>query len=168
MRYLALILVVALGCASAPPTVAIPEGKVAFRFRTLDGEAVSLAQFRGRPVAVLIFTTWSGPALLEVERFAQAQRRYGDNLVTLGVMLDKDPEMARIFADTYNPPFVLLRVDDPAHFTGTDGPFGPIGLLPTSVILDKSGVVAVRSDGVWPAGALFTALAELADDPKGK
>jgi hypothetical protein len=45
-------------------------------------------------------------------------------------------------------------VPDPARFTGPEGPFGPIAVLPTSVLLDREGRILARMDGLWPPGLL--------------
>ncbi len=149
-----------LACAAAPSSP-LPAGRVALRYVGFDGELRSLAERRGAPTLVLIVATWAGPALVELERiFSLRQARPGVfSLVVLA--LDEDPRMVGIFAETHGIEADVGVLPDQASFVGPGGPFGPVGQVPTSVLLDAEGRIAVRSDGLWPPGALERALDQL-------
>lgn len=137
---------------------------MAFRYVGFDGEKKSLAALRGRPVVVLVVATWAGPAIVEVERLRAVAEARPEQLETVILVLDEDPRMAAIFAETFGVEGVVGRVEDPETFVSERGPFGPIGVVPTSVLLDPEGRIAVRSDGPWPEGALDRALDALLDE----
>jgi thiol-disulfide isomerase/thioredoxin len=169
---LALGLALAAGCAHRPdPAQAtLPESRVALRLLDVEGETLNLGGLRGQVVLLTVMTTWSEPALLEVPLLTELQRDYAGSLTVVAVFLDPDPRVLAIFRDTFQVPYRVTRPHDPAGLTGAEGPFGPIGVLPTSVLLDRDGRIAARMDGVWPPGALRRAVqllvgTEVAPDP---
>lgn len=154
-----------LGCVSsrAPaPAVPLPPGRVGFRFTDLDGRSDSLAALRGRVVAVVIVATWSDPALLELSRFSLIQRRFESELAVLAVVVDEEPQMVEITRRAYPDSIRFVRADLPRRFLSEGGPFGRITLTPTSVLVDRTGRIAARMDGVWPDGVLLEAVQRLA------
>lgn len=128
------------------------------KLRTLDGRYVSLAAFRGDAALITIIQTWSDYALVEVPLLNQVAERYGDRLTVLCIALDEQPEMVRIFVDTFKPSYTVVQVDNIERFTGPSGPFGPITMIPTSVLLDEDGRVAARNDGTWRPDQLRDAI----------
>ncbi|MEO1233184.1 MAG: hypothetical protein AAFZ18_30240 [Myxococcota bacterium] len=131
---------------------------MALRFRAYDGTTQSLAARRGKPVVVAVVATWAGPALVEVERLKALRSARDDDFELILIVLDEAVEMAAIFAETFGVPESVGRVEDVPRFVSERGPFGPIGVVPTSVLLDAEGRIAVRSDGPWPEGTLSRAL----------
>lgn len=148
-----------LACVSStPPAARLPSGRVSLVYQAYDGRRRSLAEFRGKPLIVSVVATWAGPALVEVERLRTIQRTYGDAVEVVILVLDEEPEMAAIFAETFDLPGAVGRVEEPERLIGEGGPFGPIGVVPTTVLLDAEGRIALRSDGPLPVGALEAAL----------
>lgn len=160
----ALVGLLALGCAGrtrGPGEAALPEGGVVARIERTDGELVSLASLRGRVVLVSILTTWSDPALVEAKFFEELRKEHQGDLEVVAIVLDEKKEMARIFEETFDTPFIVGTVEDPARFTGDRGPFGPISVIPTSVLLDRQGRIAARMDGMWEPELLARAVNKL-------
>ena len=58
-----------------------------FTATTLEGETVSLSDFRGRPVWVLFGATWCASCRAEAPDVQAAHERYGDDLVILSLYL---------------------------------------------------------------------------------
>ena len=142
----------------------LPSGPAAFRFTDLDGVQDSVAALRGRVVAVIVVATWSDPALLELSRFGLLARRFGSELAVLAILLDEEPQMVEVIRAAYPRSIRFVRVDLPKRFLSRRGPFGRIALTPTSVLLDKTGRIAARMDGVWPDGLLLEAVQRLAGE----
>lgn len=69
--------------------------------------------------------------------------------------------MARIFARTFEVPYIVAIVEDRGTFTSEQGPLGPIRIIPTSFLIDREGRIAARMEGTWPDGALDEAIREL-------
>ena len=73
-------LVVSDGPMEPPPIVFTDEA----------GEELSLADFRGTPVAVHFWATWCFPCRAEMPTMDALQREFGDELVILPLSLDRD------------------------------------------------------------------------------
>ena len=139
--------------------------RVAGRVRGLDGTAINLGALQGKPALILVMTTWANPALIEVPHFASIARRFGDRIQVLAIVLDERPEPIVLFARTFDVPFPVYVPEDAAEFVGTRGPLGAVTLIPTSALVSASGEVSARVEGVWPPGALESAIEQLlADD----
>lgn len=157
-----LTLLLATGCASGPsPTPGLPTSPVGLRYVGYDGQRRSLAALRGRPVVVELVATWAGPALVEVERLRALTAPFGDQVEVVILVLDEDPTMAAVFAEAFEVPDAVGRVPDPAALVSERGPFGPIGVVPTGILIGPDGRIVLRSDGPWPPGVLANALNEL-------
>lgn len=157
----AALLLLLAGCAHQDPGPTLPEGRVAARFERLDGTPLSLAALRGKVVLVTVITTWNDLALLEVPLLKELHEAHAPELQIVCVALDEDPTMLDIFARTFAVPYLVVRAHDPQRFTGDSGPFGPIGVIPTSVLLDRDGRVAARNDGTWAPDILRSAVQRL-------
>lgn len=160
------------GCAGAPgirdpQRMKLPKGRVALRVEKPDGGMVTLGSLRGRIVLITVVTTWAETALLEVPRLkALARSSNPDDLAVVCIVLEENRDMVRIFSETFDLPYIVGTVEDPAEFTGDQGPLGPIGIIPTSVLLDREGRIRARMDGIWPEGLLEDAVGRLvAGDP---
>lgn len=152
-----------VGCAGSAPDgkPALPKGPVGLRFRDLDGELRTLGSLRGHVVIVHVFTTWSGPALLDVPRLVQLAESEPERVRIVGLVMDREPETASIFAETFDVPYIVGHVLRPEWFLSPDGPFGPITIMPTSIVLDRAGRVVARSDGTWAPGVLESLVGRL-------
>lgn len=156
------LLLLVSACVSVPPPPAqFPKGAVDFAFTAYDGSRQAISRFRGKPLVVAVVATWAGPALIEVRRLHRLRETHGEAVEIVIIVLDEQTEMAAIFAETFEVPESVGRVENRAAFVGAGGPLGEIGLIPTSVLLDRQGKIAVRSDGPWPAGALEEAVETL-------
>jgi hypothetical protein len=152
----------AIACAASPPTgPPLPEGRVIYRFESLEGPPLSMTTLRGRPVLLTVISTWADPAMVEVPVYKRLHERYGERLTVVCVVLDDNPGMARIFRDTFAIPYQVVTVADPPGFTGPGGPLGPIGSIPTSVLIDAEGRIVARMDGMWDPDLLDRAISTL-------
>ena len=111
-------------------------GKVLLlHFTALDGTPVDAKDWRGKPVIILFFATWSAPSK---KAFADLQRASAD-AVFIGISLDDERKPLDAFLAGQN-------VKTPIAWDGKswDSPLIQtlgINALPTAWILDKDGVV---------------------------
>ncbi len=63
-----------------------------FQLCTLEGKAVRLSDFRGKVVLMNFWTTWCTACVGEMPALVALQKKYGDQLVILGVSLDYVPD----------------------------------------------------------------------------
>ena len=78
--------------------------------RTLDGEKVSLADFRGKVVVVNVWGSWCGPCRAEAPMLAQASRDLaGKGVVFLGIdSRDPSKDAAKAFVRRFDIPYASL------------------------------------------------------------
>ncbi len=129
-----------------------------FTLNNLDGDAVSLSDYRGKVVIIDFWATWCPPCRKGIPDFVEMQKNYGDEkLVILGVNLDQGaPEqvlpMVKEFADDFKINYPVLM-----HNMEIVGAYGGIQSIPTTFIVDKEGKVRQGVIGYRPKN-YFTSI----------
>lgn len=133
---MAVALTAVLGC-SGPKTA--PE----FVAQNLDGQAVTLAQHRGKVVFLNLWTTWCPPCREEMPAMQRlAKKLEGEGFVMLAVSEDDSADKVKAFAQEMNLDFPLL-IDS----TGTVGRSYGITGYPETFIIDRNGKQVARFIG---------------------
>lgn len=135
---------------------------LAMTLPALDGGELALASMRGKLVVLHMFTTWSLAAQAELEALAAADA--AEDVVVIGVALDAEGHA--LVAPWRNGAGVryLVTLGDAAVRDGTS-PLGRIGIVPTTIILDRTGRIRVRADRALAPGELDQLLAAARKDP---
>lgn len=135
--------------AEIPPSnpggvLEVGEKALNFTLPDLDGNPISLDDFRGRPVIVNFWATWCAPCRIEMPELQEAYETYRDEgLVILALNQDEPVDVARAyFEDEMGLTFTALQDDNSAIATA----FGTIG-LPTTFFIDGEGAIAVIHRG---------------------
>jgi cytochrome c biogenesis protein CcmG/thiol:disulfide interchange protein DsbE len=134
----------AVAAAPAIP-VGLSEGQLApdFTLNTPDGKTVKLSSLRGQPVLINFWATWCAICRSEIPALEQAYQSYRDRgVVLLGVDVREDAATVQTFAAQTGMTFPLAvdadgAVSDQYQVRG----------IPTTVIVDASGVVRARRLG---------------------
>ena len=130
------------GCsADSAPTQAPLVGSLApdFQLPDLDGQAVSLSDFRGKPVLINFWASWCGPCLYEmpyIQEVFEDEEWSDKGLIILAVNLGEDPPVVTKFMAAYGFSFpVLLDVKQVvAQEYNIRG-------IPASFFIDKGGII---------------------------
>lgn len=69
----------------------------AFSLQSLDGQTVSLADFRGRPLVINFWGAWCEQCKLQLPLLAEMKRRF-PAVPIVGILYQEDPEIARAAA----------------------------------------------------------------------
>jgi thiol-disulfide isomerase/thioredoxin len=148
---LALVLAVAAQQAEPPPRLEL---------RSLQGEARSLADYRGKIVVLNFWATWCGPCREEMPLLEKLYREYKDRgVVVIGASLDAKATEARIapFLEQHGLTFPVWKGAELAHvqeFTGANG-------VPATAIVDREGRIAARLTGPVSEAGLRARLERL-------
>lgn len=111
-----------------------------FAFEDLDGNLVSLSDFRGKPVLLNFWATWCPPCRKEIPDLQAFHEQYGDRVVLLGIDWSEDREEVRSFLRRYGATYPNV-IDKSGEFFVK---YQLIG-LPTSFWIDEQGVIR----GMW-------------------
>jgi peroxiredoxin len=137
--------------ADPPPRGFAGVGDVAPSFQAADlaGATVSLDDFRGRVVVVNFWATWCPPCRVELPELDAYQAAMGDRIVVLGIDTGEPSGTVEPFVRQHGLRFPIL-LDEGGSISAAYGVTG----LPTSLIVDRSGVVRERVTGPMTRDAL--------------
>jgi cytochrome c biogenesis protein CcmG, thiol:disulfide interchange protein DsbE len=131
------------------PAPALPSDRLA-------GNAVTLAQLRGRPALVTFWASWCGPCIREAPALERFSRGLGSRATLVGVDWSDSLAGARSFIKRYAWSFPNLR--DPEGSAGLD--YGLTG-LPTTFVIDSNGRLRGALRGPQTQQTLTRALASV-------
>jgi thiol-disulfide isomerase/thioredoxin len=123
-------------------------GKVApgFTLATLDGNKVSLSDYKGRPVLVNFWGTWCAPCKIEMPWFEEFRKQYAaQGFEILGLTDDVDAgkdAIAKVVKKT-GVTYPILLTDGKVQKA-----YGGLDYLPVSFYIDRNGVVVEQTAGL--------------------
>jgi len=107
----------------------------------------TLSEQRGKVVLISFWASWCGPCRVEMPALDKAWLQYkGKDVVFLGISVDDDPSAAERFLEAIPLGFPSL-IDTSGGVSGRDW---RVSSLPTTVVLDRHGVVRARHLGYTP------------------
>jgi thiol-disulfide isomerase/thioredoxin len=104
----------------------------AMTLTTLDGERLDLGALKGRPVVLNFWATWCGACQEELPHLNRLAQEHSD-VVVIGVS-DEPEGTLRAFVKAHPVEYRLVSARAPA-------PFDDIRSIPTSVFIDRKGVI---------------------------
>jgi peroxiredoxin len=121
-----------------------------FTLNDLDGQPVSLSDFRGRPVIVNFWATWCAPCRIEMPVFQEVfERHQEDGLVILALDQAEPAAVARdFFYDEMGLTFTPLMDESSEVATR----YGSYSVLPSTFFIDPAGKVAAIHRGPLTEG----------------
>ena len=122
----------------------------AFQAITDSGETIALADLRGQIVLLNFWATWCGPCRVEMPAFQQQfAARAEDGFTILAVNNAESPDAVRAFRTELGLTFPLV-LDPSGAIQAQYGVFS----YPTSLLLDRNGVIVARHFGALTADQL--------------
>ncbi len=142
-----------LARADAKPAPALATAP-AWSVTDLDGKAVSSASLSGKVVLLNFWATWCPPCVAEIPDFIALQQRHAsDGLAIVGASVDSEPDTVRDFAQRRGMNYTVAMAD-PALLEK----FGPISVIPVTLLIDRDGRIVRRFEGRATAEELDSAL----------
>lgn len=131
-----------------------PEEKIAvpdFEMTLINGETVSLSDYRGKKVLLNFWATWCGPCVGEMPAFQRLWDDYPDDVAILAINCGEDAATVEQFASDNNYTFPIILDED-----GTlQAMFGGITSIPATLVLDGEGYVMTGGTGAADADTMY-------------
>ena len=134
-----------------------------FSLKDADGNAVNLADYRGKVVLINFWATWCGPCEAEIPWFIEFEKKYKDQgFAVLGVSMDDDGwKSVRPYIASHK---INYRIMIGSEVVSQQ--FGEIEALPTSFVLDREGRIASNHVGLVDKVDYQNEITKLLQDPK--
>jgi peroxiredoxin len=134
-----------------------------FTLKDSEGNAVNLADYRGKVVLVNFWATWCGPCEAEIPWFIEFEKKYKDQgFAVLGVSMDDDGwKSVRPYVASHK---INYRIMIGSEVVSQQ--FGEIESLPTSFVLDREGRIASNHVGLVDKVDYQNEIVKLLQDPK--
>ena len=149
-RTVATAVVLCFLCVSAgaqQPTIRFvrnPDPAPDFRLTTLEGRALSLADYKNKVVLLNFWATWCGPCRAEVPDLVELQNKYKDQLQIIGLVVDDDDQAAiQKFVAEFGINYPVALATDAMRLQ-----YGGIPALPTSFVLNAEGRIVQKHEGL--------------------
>jgi thiol-disulfide isomerase/thioredoxin len=149
-RYAATAALLCFLCVSAgaqQPTIRFvrnPDPAPDFKLTTLEGKALSLADYKNKVVLLNFWATWCGPCRAEVPDLVELQNKYKDQVQIIGLVVDDDDQAAiKKFAAEFGINYPVALATDAMRLE-----YGGIPALPTSFVLDAQGRIVQKHEGL--------------------
>ncbi len=130
---LAAVIFVIVGVFTIGTTSVSAQEAPDFTLKDIDGNDVSLSDYKGKVILVDFWATWCGPCKMEIPSFIQLQNDYADDVVILGISLDQGGPKVVV-------PFVeKMDINYPVVYgNGTVvKAYGGVRGIPTTFVIDR-------------------------------
>jgi thiol-disulfide isomerase/thioredoxin len=124
-----------------------------FRATTVTGETLSLSAVKGKVVLLDFWATWCLPCRVGLPDLKRLQEKYKDRLVVLSISVDDSEEDWRGFVSSNGMTW--------PQFRDTDGSLRALfesKVCPTYLLIDRTGVLRLRINGMDPENSLSSEL----------
>jgi len=130
----------------------------------LDGKPLDVADFRGKPVVVVVWGSWCGPCRGEAPEVVAAAKELGDSAQFVGINLrDSSTTAAQAYVRSFGVPYPSIYSPDGKAMLQFPGTLGP-RTIPAFVVLDGDGRTAASIIGKLPSKQT---LVDLVTDVEG-
>jgi thiol-disulfide isomerase/thioredoxin len=150
---------------AAPARKPIPELLPDITLPDLDGRSRSLAEWRGRPLAINFWATWCEPCRREIPLLETLRRPAPNGLEVVGIAVDMRPAVLKFVRDMHMDYPVL--VGEEAASNALDA-FGMQAVLPFTVFADGKGRIVTLKLGELHADDLRLIISRLDEVNAGR
>src|SRR5262249_22176074 len=127
----------------------------------VDGNDLSVAALRGKPVVVVVWGSWCSPCRAEAPGVVEAAKKLDGTAHFVGLNIrDSSVDQAKGFVRTFGVPYPSVYSPDGKAMLAFSGSLPPQA-IPSFAVLDAEGRVAAVIPGELPS---TTTLVELTQD----
>ena len=130
-----------------------------FMLKRLDGNEVSLKDYRGKIVLLNFWATWCLPCLVEMPSMERLYNEFKDKGFTiLAIDMQEDADSVSVFKEKYKLNFPILLDSD-----GSVGQFYGVRAIPTTYLVDREGYLIGSALGArdWASESAFMLINQL-------
>lgn len=137
-----------------------------FTLNDAGGAPLRLSEFRGHVVLLNFWATWCVPCKTEIPWFIDFHRTYKDRgLVVLGVSLDDGGwNQVRPYVDRMKIDYRVMVAGSDVANSDVARLYGGLQAIPVTLIIDKSGRIAVTHLGLCPRSEYVAAIDSLLNE----
>ena len=136
------------GCSSpSEPSDARIGGRAPdFELNSLDGQTISLSDFKGKPVLLNFWASWCGPCVFEMPFLQEIYDEWSNKgLILLTVNIGDSSAKAKEFLQKHNLSLPVLLDTKKAVARRYN-----ITAIPTTFFIDKDGIIHEKIIGAFP------------------
>lgn len=138
---------------SGPGDVRAPD----FDLERVDGELISLSDYKGKVIILNFWATWCMPCRQEIPSLVKLQKKYQNDVVVLGISMDTNgPDVVPDFVDRFGINYPVLYGDGRVA-----NRYGGVTGIPTTFVIDRDFLVKRRYIGFRPHYVIENDIAEL-------
>ncbi len=127
-----------LGCPSNQEQRQPRKGSIDFTLNTIEGQEISLKDYRGKKIVHLVFwATWCPSCIMEIPKLKKLHQAIGNNpyeILAIDVGVNDSLRKVTSFQERYQMPYKVL-FDEKGDISRKYGVMG----IPTQIIIDKKG-----------------------------
>ena len=140
------------GCSSEPAVARVGEPAPDFQLQDLDGQTISLSDFRGRPVLLNFWATGCIPCRSEMSYIQEIYQQHSDtsssSLVVLTINPGESHSTVEEFMDFYHLSLPVLFDTKGVVWQGYN-----IQYIPTTFLIYPDGTIREKVIGAFPSKA---------------
>ena len=135
------------GCATgSEPTATVGQTAPDFQLQNLDGQSISLSDFKGKPVLVNFWATRCPPCVFEMPYLQEIYDEWsGKGLILLAINIGESSSKVEQFLQDHNLSLPVL-LDTRAVVAQRYS----IQYIPTTFFIDKDGIIQEKIIGAFP------------------
>ncbi|QSO46406.1 TlpA family protein disulfide reductase [Alicyclobacillus mengziensis] len=120
-----------------------------------SGTPVSLSEFQGKPIFINFWASWCPPCQAETPDIVKAYQQYGNQVTFISINLTSGDSIAGVhqFVKRYGIKYPVLLDKNAAASTAYN-----VLAIPTSLFVNRNGVIVARFSGAIPAAELSANL----------
>ena len=121
------------------------EGEGEFMYTDLDGNPVSLVDYKGKPLIINSWATWMPFSAHELQLLDATKVKYGDDIVILAINRMENTATVRAYLDFIGKPEHIVFLSDPSdNFYKAVGGYA----MPETVFYNREGILIEHTRGV--------------------